>query len=57
MSAPTRGSAPRGSASGYHFGWADGLLAGSLFIGTVAYLSRLPHNLSPADESVYLYQA
>ena len=57
MSASNRESRSRTAGGGFRIDWADGLLAAGVLVGTVAYLSRLPHNLSPADESVYLYQA
>ena len=57
MSASNRELRPRSAGSGFRIDWVDGLLAAGVLVGTVAYLSALPHNLSPADESVYLYQA
>ena len=43
------------AATGY--GWQDAVIAVLLLAGTVLYLGMLPHNLSPADESVHLYDA
>jgi hypothetical protein len=42
---------------GFGSRWADLLWAAALLAGAVLYLTRLPRNLSPADESVYLYEA
>lgn len=39
------------------YSWGDAVAAAIILIVTVLYISLLPHNLSPADESVHLYDA
>ena len=48
---------PQTPTAGSRHDWHDTIVALLLFVGTVAYLAALPHNLDPSDEAVHLYDA